>query len=219
MKKLLLIEDNKEISENIKSYLELEDYKVDTAFSWDIGIDKALVWNYDLILLDLMLPVIDGFSVCEKLSRKISAPIIMITAKDSIDDKLKWFETGTLDYIVKPFDLRELDARINTILNRVDWISWDVFKFEDLEISIKNRVFKKDGKDINITQKEFLILEALFNNIKAGISRTDIIDHVWGESSMFDWDAKLDVYISSIRSKLSKTLIKTIKWFWYRINN
>ena len=140
MHKILLIEDNKEISNNIKLYLELEDYEVDIAFAWDTWLDKATTKTYDLILLDLMLPVIDGFTICEKLTRKINTPIIMITAKDSIEDKIKWFEKGTVDYIVKPFDLRELDARIKSTLNRNS--TRKDHEFENVKISIENRIFK-----------------------------------------------------------------------------
>ena len=216
MHKILLIEDNKEISNNIKLYLELEDYDVDVAYSWDIWLDKATTKTYDLILLDLMLPVIDWFTICEKLTRKIETPIIMITAKDSIEDKIKWFEKWTVDYIVKPFDLRELDARIKSTLSR-NWTKKD-YEFENVMLSIGNRIFKVDWKDVNITQKEYLILDILFQKMESGASRTDIIDYVWWEEDLFNADPKLDVYISWIRSKLNKNLIKTIKGYWYRIN-
>jgi len=225
VKKILLIEDNKEISENIKSYLELDNFSVEIASSWDIWLEKAINWKHDLILLDLILPVIDWFTVCERLNKKISTPIIITTAKDSIDDKIKWFEKWSTDYIVKPFDLRELDIRIKSVLERSKIKNSNFFKFKDeeenkvIEISMENRIFKKDWENINITQKEFLILESLFNNLERWVSRTNIIEYVWWESAIFDWDAKLDVYISSIRSKLSKKLIKTIKTFWYKINN
>lgn len=218
MKKILLIEDNKEISENIKSYLELENYDIDIAFSWDIGLDKAMRNNYDLILLDLMLPEIDWFTVSKRLLKDFKVPIIMITAKDSIDDKLRWFKSWALDYIVKPFDLRELEVRIKSMLFRWSANNSEVFSFNNIEISISKRIFKKDWMDINITQKDFLILELLFDNLESWVSRTNIIEHVWWESEIFDADWKLDVYISTLRKKLDKDLIKTIKWYWYRIN-
>ncbi len=213
--KILLIEDSIDISNNIKNYLELENHVVDTAFDWSEWLDKAITGRYDVVLLDLMLPEIDWFTVCEKINLKNPTPIIMITAKDSIEDKLKWFEKWTLDYLVKPFDLRELEARILSITSRNK--KQDILIYNEIEVDIKNRIFKKSWKEVNITQKEFLIIEMLINNLKSWVSRTDIIEHVWWESELFEADAKLDVYISTIRSKLDKKIIKTIKWYWYKI--
>ena len=116
MKKILIIEDNKEISNNIKEYLELEKFEITQAFDWEIGLDTAKSKNFDLILLDLMLPEIDWITIARKLNWRIETPIIMITAKDSINQKLEWFKNGAIDYIVKPFDLRELEARIKANL-------------------------------------------------------------------------------------------------------
>ncbi len=216
MKKLLLIEDNFEISENIKEYLELEEFQVDSVSDGADGLDKAMQHNYDLILLDLMLPNVDGFTIAKKLQNKSETPIIMITAKDSIDDKLLGFDYGISDYIVKPFDLRELEARINSIFKRKENSS--KLRHNDLEIDIVNRTFIKANNDVLLTQKEFLILELLVKNRWKPISRTDIIEHAWwGGDAMFDSDSKLDVYISNLRHKLSKDLIHTIKWFGYKV--
>lgn len=215
MKKILLIEDNKEISDSIKQYLELEDFSVTQIFRWDDWLDEALVWSYDLILLDVMLPWVDGFRIAEKLSRKIETPILMITAKDSIDDKLEWFDKWIVDYIVKPFDLRELEARIWVILSK-NWTK-NIFEFKNILIDIEHRTFTKDNNEVKITQKEFLILEYLLNNKWNPIARTDIIEHLWWGDSLFEWDGKLDVYISNLRKKFDKELIETIKWFGYKI--
>ena len=213
--KILLIEDNKEISGSIKEYLELEDYIIDRAFDWAEGLDKVSVNNYDLILLDLMLPEIDWISIAKKIVRKKDTPIIIITAKDSIEDKLIWFENGAIDYIVKPFDLRELEIRIKSHLKprEVNFIElWDV------SIDLKNREFIKWWEKLNVTTKEFMILEYFFNNKWKLLTRTDIIEYVWWEEDIFEADGKLDVNISKLRKKLWKDIIETIKWVWYKMN-
>ncbi len=216
MKKILIVEDNKEISENIREYFELEDFQIDQAFAGDTGLEKWLSWNYDLILLDVMLPEINGFNIAEKFRHKIDTPIIMMTAKDAIDDKLKGFDAGVLDYIVKPFDLRELEARVNNILKL--WIEIKSLEIQWVVIDLEAREFRKDGEEVHVTSKEFLILEFLINSANKVISRTDLIEHVWGGEDLFSADWKLDVYISTIRKKLWKNIIKTIKWVWYKIN-
>lgn len=212
-KKILLIEDNKDISDNIKEYLELEWYKIDIALDWEVWLDKAILHDYDLILLDLMLPKIDWLTIADKVTRKKSTPIIMLTAKNSIEDKIVWFNKWAIDYIVKPFDLRELEARIKVRLKaKVD----NTILFKDIEIDLEKREFKKNWIEINISMKEFIIFEYLYKNKDKLVSRTQIIDFVWWESELFDSDWKLDVYISNLRKKLDKDIIKTVKWFWYK---
>lgn len=217
MKKILLIEDNRDISESITEYLELEDFEIDNCFSGDEWLDQALNKKYDLILLDVMLPKVDGFTIASKLKTKSNVPIVMITAKDAIDDKLLWFENWVEDYIVKPFDLRELEARINSIFKRNEKIT--AYEFWDIYIDLEKRTFSKKWESVTLTQKEYLILEVLLKNKEKPVSRTDIIEFAWWWwDALFDSDAKLDVYISTIRHKLCKEFIQTIKWFWYKID-
>lgn len=213
--KILLIEDNKEIRDNIKEYLELEAYEVDIAKDWEEWMDKALFKKYDLILLDLMLPKIDWITIARKIIRKLETPIIMITAKDSINDKLVWFENWAVDYIVKPFDLRELEARIKANL-KIKTNNKILIEYNDIEIDLSKREFKKSWNMVNITTKEYLIFEFLYNNKDKLVTRTDIIEYVWGWDSLFEADAKLDVYISNLRKKLDKNIIETVKWVWYK---
>lgn len=216
MHKILIIEDNTEISNNVKEYLQLEWFEVIQACTGDDGLEKGLTWSYDLILLDVMLPGIDGFRIAEKFSRKISVPIIMMTAKDSIEDKLKWFENGIVDYIVKPFDLRELEARVKASLK----VSIDVSRFEigDVTVDLQAHEFFKAGECVHMTSKEFLILEFLIQRANKVISRTDLIEYIWWAEDLFSADGKLDVYISTIRKKLGKHIISTIKWVGYKVS-
>ncbi len=213
MNKILLIEDNKDIRDNIKEYLELEWFIIDVESDWESWLDTALLKYYDLILLDLMLPKIDGLTIARKITKNKDVPIIMITAKDSLEDKLTWFENGAIDYIVKPFDLRELEARIHARLKS----STHIITFWELKIDLEKREFLKWSEKIKITIKEFLIFEYLYNNKNKVVTRTDIIEYVWWEWALFDADPKLDVYISTIRKKLDKKIIETIKGVWYKI--
>lgn len=213
--KILVVEDNKEIAENLKNYLELEEWtSVTLEHSWDSGLDRALNNNFDIILLDVMLPVIWGFRIAEKIKSKKETPIIMITAKDTVEDTIAGLKSGADDYIVKPFDLGELEARIEAVMRRIKTTATKIW---DLEIDLKKRKFIKSGVEITLTQKEFLIVEYLLNNKGQPVSRTDIIENIWGEESIWENDSKLDVYMSNIRSKLGKELISTVKWFGYEI--
>lgn len=213
--KILLIEDNKKISENIRKYLELEWFHVDVSFDWKDWLEKSLNWTYDLILLDLMIPLIDWVSLCANLRRKSEVPVIMITAKSEIDDKLEWFNSGADDYITKPFDLDELFVRIKAVLKRFN--KFDIFEYENIKIVFENKKVFKEWIEINFTIKEFTLIEFLVRNHWISLSRTDIIDYIWWWENLFEWDNKLDVYISNIRKKLWKNFIKTIKWFGYII--
>lgn len=213
--KILLVEDNKTIAQNIKKYLELEGYEILIAENWLYGLEVAKKNNFDLILLDLMLPWIDGIEICKHIKKEENVPIIMTTAKWQLDDKLEWFDVGADDYLVKPFDLEELLARIKVLTKRSE--TSDSFKIWDMKIDIEAKKILKDNKEIKLTIKEFNILEMLLNNIWIAISRTEIIEEIWWWDSLFEWDWKLDVYISGIRKKLGKDLIETVKGFGYKI--
>lgn len=212
--KILLIEDNKEVSLNIKKYLELDWYSVDCFYDWVSWFDNALIKKYDLILLDLMLPWIDGLTISKKLNWKKSTPIIIITAKEDIETKLKWFEHWVVDYIIKPFDLRELEARIKIVTNSRKNLNlfWNLF------LDFENRIFKKDNIEISLWKTEFEILHLLYENKNRYVSRSEIIENIWWENALFESDSKLDVYISNIRSKFLKEILKTSKWYGYKFN-
>jgi len=213
MTKILLVEDNREISQNIADYLRLENFEVTQAFDWEVGLDLAKSKKFDLLLLDLMLPEIDWITIARKLNWRVETPIIMITAKDSINQKLEWFENWAIDYIVKPFDLRELEARIKANLKINS--SSNKLTFWDLEIDLDKREFLKSWEKIKITTKEFLIFSYLLENKSRVCTRTDLIEFVWWADSLFNDDSKLDVYISNLRRKLDKKLIETVKWVGY----
>lgn len=215
--KLLLVEDNSDISDNIKKVLlsENPNYEIIQSFDWEDAIKQFLVSKFDMVLLDINLPKIDGVTLCKRIRLKSEVPIIMMTALWDDDDKILWLESGADDYIVKPFKIRELQARINSILKRL-YINEKIILW-DLELDFSNKLIKKWGQIITLKLKEFQIFELIFN--KKTISRWDIISEIWGNMDLFTADNKLDVNIYSLRNKLWKDTIKTIKWFGYSIIN
>lgn len=216
--KILLVEDNKTIGNNIKKYLELEHHEVVRAENGLYAFEITKHHTFDVIILDIMLPWMDGITLCKTIRKNYpSTPILMTTAKSELDDKLEWFACGADDYIVKPFDLKELDARINAVVKRIP--AKNILEHKTIRIDKDQKKIFKKNKEIKITLKEFQILEYLLEKKGRSISRTEIIEEIWGNDQVFEEDAKLDVYISNLRKKFGKTLIETIKWFGYQIPN
>ena len=214
--KILLVEDNKTIGNNIKKYLELEHNEVMRAENGLYAFEILKHHEFDVIVLDLMLPGMDGISLCKTIRKtQASTPIIMTTAKWELDDKLEWFACGADDYIVKPFDLKELDARINAIVKRVP--TKDTLEHKNIRLDRDQKKIFRSNKEIKITLKEFQIIEYLLERKGRSVSRTEIIEEIWGNDQIFEEDAKLVVYISNLRRKLGKTLIETIKGFGYQV--
>ncbi len=215
--KILLVEDNKEISQNIVRLLQAYDDSLEIVpvYRWDEALEIFENWNFDMVLLDLMLPWEDGISIAKKIRQNHKTPIIIISAKWEDEDKILWLEIGADDYIVKPFKVRELYARIKAIWRRVNPNQREKLP-GNIEVDIKNKKVFRDGEEVKLKLKEFQILEYLIK--QETLSRTDLLDHIWWEEAIFGDDSKLDVYISSLRKKLGKEVIKTIKGFGYTIN-
>jgi len=214
---ILVIEDNRTIANNIKKYLELDGNSVFIAENGLYGLEVARKNDFDIIVLDLMLPGLEWEKVCAEIKKEKNIPVIMTTAKWQLEDKLEWFNVWADDYLVKPFDLQELEARIKVLTKRNQWDSKPIKKWS-ISIDLQNRKILKWNKEVKLTVKEYNILECLVKNIWIPLSRTDIIQEVWWWDSLFDDDGKLDVYISTIRSKLWKDIIETVKGFGYRVN-
>jgi len=213
---ILLVEDNKEISDNIKKILKFKnpEFQITQVFDGEEAIKKFLLEKFDLILLDLMLPKIDGMTLCKRIRQTSEIPIIMMTAKGDDDDKILGLESWADDYIVKPFKIEELYLRIIKLTKRLHIKTLE--KLWDLDINFSDKVIKKSWENIVLKLKEFQIFETIFN--KETVSRTDLMSEIWWEWDVFSDDNKLDVYIYALRKKLWKNIIKTIKWFWYSIN-
>ena len=213
---ILLVEDNQTIGQNIQKYLELEGYSVLWVQNWSYANEVVKHQEFDLVLLDLMLPGTDGLVVAKTIKQhQEQTRILMMTAKGQLEDKLEGFEVWADDYLVKPFDLEELVARIEALLRRSvqkDVVSYGVLTLDNLQ----KKIFK-GWEEIKLSLKEFQILELLIRNKGIALSRLDIIEEIWGWDAGFEEDGKLDVYLSTIRRKIWKDMIETIKGYGYRL--
>ncbi len=212
---ILLVEDNKIIWKAIKKMLEKKWYNVDWYLNWEEAIDNFDNSKYNLVVLDWMLPEFDWISVLDHIRNISDIPVIITTSKSQLDDKKEGFSTWADDYLVKPFEMEELYIRIINLLKRTNQI--ESFTFDNIDVFPQQHKVMKDWVEIKLTNKEFLILDYLIKNQWTPVSRTDIIDYIWWSDWVFDWDDKLDVYISNIRRKTNKDIIQTVKWFWYKV--
>jgi two-component system copper resistance phosphate regulon response regulator CusR len=220
--RILLIEDEIKVANFIERGLKEEYYVVDVAKDGENGIYLAEVNVYDLIILDIMLPGKDGVSVCRELrNKKIDVPILMLTAKDRVQDKVLGLDAGADDYLTKPFAFEELLARVRALLRRKNKRTSPVLKVADLELNQLTHKVNRAGKEIMLTMKEYNLLEYLMLNANHIVTRTMISEHVWNES--FDsFTNVIDVYINYLRSKIDKgfgtELIHTIRGIGYILN-
>ena len=199
MKKILIIEDESNISDFVKMELEYEGYEAEISEDGKEGLIKALREDYDLIVLDLMLPGISGLEVCRRLKKEKDIPVIMLSAKDSVMDKVAGLQIGADDYIAKPFAIEELIARIQVIFRRAEKVKSNIIKFKDLSIQLESRTVMKNEEKINLTNKEYELLILLLNNKGKVVTRDNILNEVWG----YDYYAGtnvVDVYVSYLRN-------------------
>lgn len=200
--RILVIEDEKKISGFIKRGLKEEGYAVDAAFDGEEGYNLAKSSDYDLIILDLMLPKLDGLSVCRKLREdKINTSIIILTAKDKVPDKVTGLDSGADDYLTKPFAFEELLARIRNLLKKKNAKDSSSLKARDLIMDLLSHKVKRAGKEIVLTGKEFALLEYLLRNNGVVLTRTMISEHVW-DINFDTFSNTVDVYINHLRAKV-----------------
>lgn len=204
--KILIIEDEPKVVDFIKRGLEENGYLTDVAFDGQIGEKLAKRNNYDLILLDVVLPFVNGLEVCKRIREcKVDVPILMLTALGTTDDKVLGFDAGADDYLVKPFEFRELMARVKSLTKRGNGVvrSSNLIKVADLELDIDKKTASRQGKKIELTAKEFSLLEFLMINKGKVLSRTDIAEKVW--EITFDTGTNVvDVYINILRKKIDR---------------
>ena len=206
LKKVLIIEDEKAISDIIKFNLTKEGFEVETAYDGQDGLDKALAGKPDLILLDVMLPLMDGFQVCKKVRETSSVPILMLTAKEEEVDKVLGLELGADDYITKPFGMRELIARIKANIRRTDLIAnlqdepSNVQDFGNLAIDLNRYEVRKNGKALDLTLREFELLKYLAERENKVFSREQLLEEVWGYEYYGDIRT-VDVTVRRLRGK------------------
>ena len=212
---ILIIEDEKKLVDILKIALKGERYSVDVAYDGEQGLLKAMKNNYSLILLDIMLPKKDGLAICRELrTRQIHTPIIMLTARGSVDDRVVGLNAGADDYLIKPFGLNELFARIRAVLRRRKTTDSDITKIADLVMDKKKHEVTRAGKVVSLTPKEYKLLDVLLTNRGEAINRQKLIDHAWGPDFK-ETNNELNVHIKYLRRKIdgdrSKPLIQTIR--------
>lgn len=221
--RVLVVEDEHRIANSIKKGLEQESFAVDLAFDGEKGLDLAIGEEYDVIILDLMLPKVGGLQICKNLRKEgIHTPVLILTAKDSIEDKVNGLNCGADDYLPKPFAFIELLARIKALSRRPRNTLDPILTVDKLELDTASFEVKFYGEKINLSKKEYALLEYLVRNKNKVLGKDEIINHVW------DYDADIlpntvEVYIGYLRNKLKKAnknrsnIIKTVRGFGYKI--
>ncbi len=212
---ILIIEDEKKLVDILKQALKSERYSVDVAYDGEAGLKKAMNNNYAMIILDIMLPKKDGFTVCKELrASNIHTPIIMLTARGSTEDRVTGLDAGADDYLIKPFGIKELFARIRAVLRRRKTTDSDIVKIANLVMDKKKHEVTRAGKVVPLTPKEYKLLDMLLSNQGEAINRRKLIDHAWGPSFK-EGNNELNVHIKYLRTKVDsghkKPLIHTVR--------
>ena len=221
--KILVVDDDSNISELLKVYFTNEGYEVKTASDGVEGISYFKMYEPDIVLLDIMLPKKDGWQVCREIREMSSKPIIMITAKGEVFDKVLGLELGADDFLVKPFDMKELSARVKAVLRRYqahnNQDDDEVVKFENIEISRQKYELKLKGKSVDIPPKELELLYFLASNYNRVFTRDQLLDKVWGFDYLGD-SRTVDVHVKRLREKLEgasdKWILKTVWGVGYK---
>ncbi len=221
--RVLIVEDERKISAYVKRGLEEQGYAVDAAYTGTEALEFADAAPYDLILLDILLPEMDGFAVCRELRRQGNrTPVLMLTARDAVDDRVTGLDAGADDYLVKPFALKELLARLRALTRRTaDVPKSPVLQLADLALDTLTRRVKRGNKTIELAAKEYAVLECLLREPDRVLTRTQIAEHVWNYD-VFNQSNIVDVYIKNLRRKIDDgfevKLIHTIRGAGYRLS-
>jgi DNA-binding response OmpR family regulator len=220
--RILLVDDEADIREQLGRVLAEQRYNVDTAGDGEKALDRIFDQPYDLIVLDIMLPKRDGLTVLKEIRLSgIRTPVLMLTARGKIDDKIRGLDQGADDYLAKPFSVAELLARVRALLRRASENAAPILKAGDIELNTISREVRSSAGSIQLTPKEFSILEFLLYNKNRAVSRFSLAEHVWGEDfDPFTMSNYIDVHVKNLRCKIGDfdgTLIRTIRGIGYII--
>lgn len=217
--KILIVEDEHKIANSIKRGLMQETWAADVAYDGEEGYDMASSEDYDVIILDIMLPKMDGLEITRKLRKEENhTPILILTARGELGDKVEGLDNGADDYLVKPFAFEELLARVKALARRPKQTNTEELKVKSLTLNSNNFEVKKDGKTLELSRKEFALLEYLMRNAGHVVSKENIIAHVWDyESDILP--NTVEVFVGYLRSKIGSDLIKTVRGFGYKVGN
>jgi two-component system copper resistance phosphate regulon response regulator CusR len=217
--KVLIVEDNKILSENIRDYLEAKGIKSKQLFDWDYVEFELSSGNYDLVILDLGLPTMNWDEVCNRIRQGGNdIPILILTSRNTINDKIKLFKSWSDDYLTKPFEYTELLLRIHALTKRSFTNKANIIKVNDIEIDIDMRKAFKSGNEVILSNLEFNLLTFLLQNKWKIMTKETLLEKVWWEYDAFEMSRTLDVHIWYLRKKFDSELIETIRWKWYMIN-
>lgn len=224
MSKILIIEDEKNLARFVELELKHEGYETEVHFNGRTGLEAALAEDWDAILLDLMLPELNGLEVCRRVRQVKNTPIIMMTARDSVIDRVSGLDHGADDYIVKPFSIEELLARLRALLRRIsiegenNTAKQTTIKYRDLVIEKENRVVRRGDDIIELTKREYELLLTLMENVNVVLARDVLLSKVWGYNSDVETNV-VDVYVRYIRNKIDRpgepSYIQTVRGTGY----
>ena len=223
--RILIVDDERALVEQLQKSLESQRYIVESAMDGEAALDKVFETPYDLIILDIMMPKMDGLTVLEQLRKaEINIPVLMLSAKGDAIDKVKGLDLGADDYLAKPFSLNELLARVRALLRRNGSQSQPVLQAFDIQLDTVSREVTKAGKSLDLTSREFTILEFLLYNKNRAVSRFSLAEHVWGDNfDPFSMSNFIDVHIKNLRHKLGDShqgkIIRTIRGVGYMIKD
>jgi DNA-binding response OmpR family regulator len=222
--RVLLVEDERRISAYVKRGLEEEGYAVDAVYTGQEALDWAEASIYDLIILDILLPELDGISVCREIRKRGDrTPVLMLTARDTVDNRVAGLDAGADDYLVKPFAMKELLARLRAITRRAtEQPKTSILQVADLSLDTRTHQVRRSGKRIELAVKEYAVLECLMREPGRVLTRTMIAEHVWNYDT-FNQSNVVDVYVRNLRRKIDDTsdkkLIRTLRGAGYSISS
>jgi heavy metal response regulator len=219
--RILVIEDEQRLAEVLRRGLEEHGYAVDVAHDGEEGLQLAELEPYDLVVLDVMLPRLDGYTVCRRLrAGRRNVPVLMLTARDAVDDRVAGLDSGADDYLVKPFAFRELLARVRALLRRGGLSRDPVLRVADLEIDTVSHEVRRGGRPVRLTSKEYAVLEYFARNPNRVLTRTQIAEHIW-DYNFVAMSNVVDVYVGYLRRKLEDhgepQLLQTIRGTGYQL--
>jgi two-component system, OmpR family, response regulator len=206
--RLLLVEDEADLARAVRRTLEEEGFSVDTAANGDEGLQRAMTLDYDAILLDLMLPGVDGWTILRKLRTRKKTPVLVLTARDAVQDRVQGLNLGADDYLTKPFSLDELVARVRALIRRAADQPSPLVTIGDVVIDTAARVVRKAGEPVHLAAKEYALLELLVLNRGKVVPRQQIYEHIYDEDDD-SLSNVVDVYVSNLRRKLGKDFLET----------
>ncbi len=218
--RILIAEDQKKLSDSIKKVLEDERYEVEQVFNGEAALDRLYEQHFDLLLLDVMMPIMDGIAVIRSLREEENSIVtLMLTARDQIEDRVNGLDAGADDYLSKPFSNLELLARIRSLLRRHAPVTSSVVNFKDLTLDTATRKVSRGSEEIELTAKEFMILELFLHHKDVTLTRLQLSEHIWGETCMERSPNAIDAHLKNLRRKIGKGIIETIHSIGYIVRS